>query len=497
MAARLFGTDGIRGVANVELTAELALGLGRAAGETLVAGSGAQPGADTKTPSGAGTKAPTDESTKTPSGESPDLGKPRISAETISRRPRVFIGSDTRASSPMLAAALTAGFCSVGVDVVDLGIIPTPAVAYLTREQDAAAGAVISASHNPAPDNGIKFFGADGYKLPDATEDQIEAALRNGSTRPHPTGESIGRVSASPITGALYESHLVSTVGEGALAGLKVVLDCANGAAFEAGPHAFAASGAEVVVINAEPDGSNINADCGSTHPAGLAAAVLAEQADLGLAFDGDADRVLAVDAEGQVVDGDQILVICAKWLASEGRLPGERIVATVMSNLGLHIALRQAGIEVIECAVGDRYVIEVMRRDGISLGGEQSGHVIFNECCTTGDGLLTGLQIMHVMVHTGFGLARLAAAMTRLPQVLVNVPVADKSRLDHCDAIRDAVAAAESQLGENGRVLLRPSGTEQLVRVMVEAASEAEAGSLARALAQLVEEELAQEQLA
>lgn len=442
---RLFGTDGVRGLANAELTVELAVRLAGAAAAVL---------------------APRD----------------------AERRPVAVVGRDPRASGEMLEAAVTAGLTSAGVDVLSVGVLPTPAVAYLTADYGADIGVMISASHNPMPDNGIKIFAAGGHKLDDAVEDRIEAALHgdDADAPARPVGAGIGRVRTAPDALDRYLAHLAGAVRQ-PLTGVTVVVDCAHGAASQAGPAAYAAAGARVIAINAEPDGLNINDDCGSTHLAALQQAVREHGADLGLAHDGDADRCLAVDASGAVVDGDAIMAVLALGMHEAGELPQNTLVATVMSNLGLHIAMRNAGIEVRTVGVGDRYVLEELRRGGFGLGGEQSGHIVLPSHGTTGDGVLTGLRLMERVAATGLPLSKLAAVMTSLPQVLVNVPVGDKAAVAADPAVAEAVAAAERELGDTGRVLLRPSGTEQLVRVMVEAADDEQARAVAERLAGLV----------
>ena len=435
---RLFGTDGVRGVANADLTAELALDLAVAAAHVLVERSG-------------------------------------------DARPTVVVGRDTRASGEFLEATVVAGLASAGVDVVRLGVVPTPAVAHLTTVWGAAAGVMISASHNPMPDNGIKFFDAGGFKLADAVEDEIEAHLRQPWSRP--TGAAVGRVRTAHDAVARYVAHLVGTL-PASLHGLRVVVDCAHGAAYDAAPDALRAAGAEVVAIAAEPDGLNINAGVGSTHPERLVEAVRAHGADAGVALDGDADRCIAVAADGRIVDGDEILAVLALALHEQGRLARGTVVTTVMTNLGFHRAMAAHGIEVVETAVGDRYVLEAMRAGGYLLGGEQSGHVVFLDHATTGDGSLTALQLMSRVAATGRPLAELVAVMSRLPQVLVNVRVADKTAAMGASGLAAAKAAVERQLGDNGRVLVRPSGTEPVVRVMVEAPTEQEAQQAADRLA-------------
>lgn len=448
---RLFGTDGVRGLANRTLTADLAVRLGAAAAAVLAA-------------------EPT----------VPDTG-------SSSPRPLAVIGRDPRASGEMLEAALAAGLASQGVDVLLVGELPTPAVAHLTAKHHAALGAVISASHNAMPDNGIKFFAAGGHKLPDEVEDRIENALGEGPIT-GPTGSAIGRITRAASEDSVdgYVEHLIE-VTPGRLDGLVVVVDCANGAASIAGPRAYRRAGATVIEIHASPDGYNINEDCGSTHLDAVRAAVREHGADLGLAHDGDADRCLAVDADGRVVDGDQIMAILALAMRDAGELAGDTLVATIMSNLGLKVAMQAAGIEVTETKVGDRYVLERLREGGYSLGGEQSGHLVLPAHATTGDGVLTGLRLMARMAETGSSLAELASVMTVLPQTLINVPVDDKAAVVASPAIADAVSDEETRLGSGGRVLLRPSGTEQLVRVMVEAEDADRAQEVAERLARVV----------
>jgi phosphoglucosamine mutase len=406
-------------------------------------------------------------------------------------RPRAVVARDPRASGEFIAAAVEAGLSSSGIDVYDAGVLPTPAAAYLVADLEADFGVMISASHNPAPDNGIKFFARGGQKLPDEVEDAIEAQMQNEAVRP--TGADVGRIQRFSDAEDRYIVHLLSTLPH-RLEGLTVVLDCAHGAASGCSPQVFKDAGADVIVIGADPDGLNINDGVGSTHLGPLKEAVLQYGADLGIAHDGDADRCLAVDHEGNEVDGDQIMAILALALKEAGKLNDEVLVATVMSNLGLKIALRDAGISIRETAVGDRYVLETMREGGFNLGGEQSGHVIFSDHATTGDGLLTGLQLAAQVALTGKSLKDLAAVMTKLPQVLINVKGVDRTRVKSSDVLAQAVAAAEAALGETGRVLLRPSGTEPVVRVMVEAADEETAQSIAEHLAQVVRTELALE---
>ncbi len=447
---RLFGTDGVRGKANEFLTAELALNLSVAAAHVL---------AET--------------------------------GEFSGHKPFAVVGRDPRASGEFLEAAVVAGLASAGVDVVRLGVVPTPGVAFLTGATGADLGVMLSASHNPMPDNGIKFFTRGGAKLDDALEDAIESWM--GEAWARPTGDRVGRVRVEESIVESYVAHLVNSLGQPvSLHGLKVVVDCANGAAFMAGPAAFEAQGAEVVRIHAEPDGININDNCGSTHMDSLRSAVVEHGADIGIALDGDADRCLAVDAAGKTVDGDQILAVLTLAMQATGRLKDDTVVATVMSNLGFVNAMQDAGITVLQAKVGDRYVLEGMKVGGFSLGGEQSGHVIMSEHATTGDGVLTALHLMSRMATTGKTLAELASVMTRLPQVLVNVTGVDKARAATDLELGAAVAAAEQQLGRSGRVLLRPSGTESLVRVMVEAETYQAADDIAHHLADVVKRSLA-----
>lgn len=447
---RLFGTDGVRGKANVDLTAELALELSVAAAHVL--------------------------------GES---------GLFEGHRPVALVARDPRASGEFLEAAVVAGLASAGVDVIRVGVVPTPGAAYLVNELDADLGVMLSASHNPMPDNGIKFFAKGGIKLDDYLEDMIEARL--GQQWERPVAERVGRVTDRPELIENYVAHLVSSLGsEGSLHGLKVVLDCANGAAFTTGPAAFEAQGAEVVTINAAPTGLNINENAGSTHMDGLKAAVQHFEADLGFAFDGDADRCLAVDRAGTEVDGDQILAILALALRDQGRLHNDTVVATVMSNLGFMQAMAAHDIRVDQTKVGDRYVLESMNANGFALGGEQSGHVIMSEYATTGDGVLTALHVAAQVVTSGRDLADLAAVMKRLPQVMINVKGVNKARAGIDPEVNAAVTDAGRELGTSGRVLLRPSGTEPVVRVMVEAETEEKAAEVAERLASIVKERLA-----
>ncbi len=441
-----FGTDGVRGVANRELTAELVLALGRAGGRVL-----AGPGSS------------------------------------------FLIGRDTRVSGPMLQAALTAGLTAEGVDVVDLGVLPTPGVAWLSAA-DGCPAAVISASHNRYTDNGVKFFAAGGRKLDDATEARLEDEL-DRLVHAGPAGGDdpsvVGTVTSAVERRSRYVDALVTSLPEEALAGLTVVLDCAHGAAFEVAPTVFRRLGASVHVIHDAPDGLNINAGAGSTYPEVLQAEVVARRADVGLAFDGDADRVLAVDAGGELVDGDQLIAVCALDRKERGLLPDDTVVVTVMANLGFRQAMAAAGVKLVETDVGDRYVLEALEKGGWSLGGEQSGHVIFRDLATTGDGTLTGLQLVDVMVRTGRPLAELASVVVRRPQVLRNVVVAERKPVDGHDGLAAAIAAVRDELGGGGRVLIRASGTEPVIRVMVEAATPAEAETAAETLCRAVTEAL------
>ena len=452
---RLFGTDGVRGTAGRDLTARLAMDLAIAGGAVL-------------------------------SG----LGSP-ADARAPGRRPVAVVGRDPRTSGEFLEAAVVAGLASSGVDVLRLGVIPTPAVAFLTVALDAEFGVMLSASHNPAPDNGIKFFARGGLKLPDEAEDEIERRLAAPPAGGGLPELGFGRVADASGERERYLDHLLSTLpgsGRGApLAGLRVVVDCAHGAAYDIAPRMLRRAGAEVIAIGAEPDGDNINAGCGSTSLGALKAAVAAHGADVGIAHDGDADRCLAVDADGEVIDGDQILAVLAFALKDAGRLADNTVVVTVMSNLGLRLAMRDAGITVVETPVGDRHLVAAMRDGQFVLGGEQSGHIILLGHATTGDGLLTALHLLATVASRGQPLGELAKVMTRYPQVLVSVPGVDRSLVSTSSELTDAVRAAEAELGESGRVLVRPSGTEQVVRVMVEAVDSGQAQRLAGALADTV----------
>jgi phosphoglucosamine mutase len=440
----LFGTDGIRGLANVDLTAELALDVAVAAAHILV--------------------------------------------ENSNDRPRAIVGQDSRASGEFLEAAVVAGLTSAGVDVYRVGVVPTPAVAYLVASTGADLGVMISASHNPMPDNGIKLFQRGGEKLADEVEALVEARI--GEPWQRPTGAAVGRVINDDQLVDKYIEHLLSTI-DVSLSGLKVVVDCANGASSFTAPVALSRAGAEVIAIANTPDGWNINDGVGSTHLDYLRNAVLKNGADVGIAHDGDADRCLAIDATGAEIDGDVIMAILAKGFKAQGKLKANTIVGTVMSNLGFMHAMSESGIEVVTTAVGDRYVLEAMLQSDFNLGGEQSGHVIMRDYANTGDGLLTALQLLAEVKRSGQTLQELSRVMVRFPQVLINVKNVAKERLASSTAIADAVKAAEAELGSNGRVLLRASGTEPLVRVMVEAQSDAVAQSVATKLAQVVEIEL------
>ncbi|KPI08041.1 phosphoglucosamine mutase [Actinobacteria bacterium OK074] len=449
---RLFGTDGVRGVANADLTAEMALGLSVAAAHVL---------AEAGTFEG--------------------------------HRPVAVVGRDPRASGEFLEAAVVAGLASAGVDVLTVGVLPTPAVAYLTAVLGADLGVVLSASHNAMPDNGIKFLARGGHKLDDELEERIESVYeehRTGAPWDRPTGDGVGRVRAYGEGFERYVGHLVDVVPN-RLDGLKVVLDEAHGAAALVSPEAFTRAGAEVVTIGTEPDGLNINDGCGSTHLGPLKAAVLEYGADFGIAHDGDADRCLAVDHTGEEVDGDQIMAVLALAMRERSALRADTVVATVMSNLGFKLALEREGLKLVQTAVGDRYVLEEMKEHGYALGGEQSGHVIILDHATTGDGTLTGLLLAARVAASGRTLRDLAGVMERLPQVLINVPDVDRTRVGTSAELASAVAEAERELGSTGRVLLRPSGTEPLVRVMVEAVDIDQARSVAGRLADAVKSAL------
>ena len=441
----LFGTDGIRGLANRDLTAEIALDVAVAAAHILVESSS-------------------------------------------NKQPTAIVGQDSRASGEFLEAAVVAGLTSAGINVYRVGVLPTPAIAFLVSHLKCDLGVMISASHNPMPDNGIKLFARGGGKLDDAIEARIEA--RMGEDWERPIGRNVGRVIDEPSATESYLQHLLATI-ESPLKGLKLVVDCANGASSFVAPELYRRAGAQVIAISNQPDGWNINEDCGSTHLHQLRAAVLKEGADIGIAHDGDADRCLAIDAAGNEIDGDHILTILAKGFKARGLLKSDTVVGTVMSNLGFMHAMKDAGINVVTTPVGDRYVLENMIANEYSLGGEQSGHVIMRDLANTGDGLLTALQLMQELVRTGKTLQELASTMVRFPQVLINVKDVAKEHLPSNLAIADAVKSAEERLGSSGRVLLRASGTEALVRVMVEAASDSLAQEVAAQLADVVRAEL------
>lgn len=447
--ARMFGTDGVRGVANRDLDCYLAFKLGQAGAYVLSKGK---------------------------------------------KRPKILIGKDTRLSGDMLEAALIAGICSAGADALVVGVMPTAAIAYLTRYYGVDAGVVISASHNPMEYNGIKFFDGNGYKLPDKMEDEIEAIIKGQEQVdiPAPVGDEIGR--KVPVPNALqdYVNFLKSTIDVD-LSGLKLAVDCANGAAYKVAPMVFSQLGAEVKVINDNPNGVNINYNCGSTHPEGLQRFVIEAGADVGLAFDGDADRLIAVDEKGQLVDGDQIMVICALDMKERGVLKHNTVVATVMSNIGFDIALKKAGCNFIKTKVGDRYVLEEMLQGGYNIGGEQSGHIIFLDYSTTGDGILTALQLLSVMKRNNRRMSELASVMQRFPQVLVNAKVSPEKKDSYMDdpIISEEISRIEAKFKGAGRVLIRPSGTEPLIRVMIEGADHKEIEDSASRLARLIEERL------
>lgn len=445
--ARLFGTDGVRGLANRVVTAELAVDLAAAAARVIA-----------------------------------------LRGDYTGSRPVALLGRDPRASGEFISAAVTAGLASAGVDVWDVGVVPTPAVAHLTATLDVDLGVMISASHNAMEDNGIKFFDGNGHKLADAVEDEIAATMRQDWERP--TGADVGRVSGEPYLVGSYIEHVTSTIDQ-SLQGLRVVVDCAHGAASAVGPAALRAAGAEVIEVAADPDGENINDGVGSTHPDVLRMAVRTHKADAGVAFDGDADRCIAVDNAGNLVDGDQILGILALAFQNAGRLTHDTLVATVMSNLGLLTTMRDAGIAVVTTNVGDRYVLEEMVNSGYNVGGEQSGHVLLTDYSTTGDGVLTALQLLDALVDSGKTLEELAGRIPRLPQVMVNVSGVDKSRVGTDAELHREVIHAEETLGRDGRVLLRPSGTEDLVRVMVEAREHSDARDWAERLAEVVRNRL------
>lgn len=438
-----FGTDGVRGVANADLSAFFAFRLGRVAGGLLAQ---REPGAE---------------------------------------HPRVLLGRDTRVSGDMLRSALAAGLLSVGVDVVDLGVLPTPGVSYLTRELGAAAGVMISASHNPAPDNGIKFFGPDGHKIADELETAIEQAIDDWERFPHPTGGEIGRLSSGTGLVDQYVQFLIGTAPR--LDGIRVVMDCGNGAAYEIGPRVARALGAEVTALHTAPDGLNINAGCGALHPEGAQALVREREADLAVSFDGDADRAILADERGELVDGDRVMALCAiAWKGTE-RLPGDQVVGTVMSNVGLERGLAERGIRLRRAAVGDRFVSELMRAEGAALGGEKSGHIIFSNLHTTGDGILTFLQVAGVMHEQGRRLSELSGQIQEYPQLLVNVKVWRRRGWREQPHLWTAVREAESQLGDRGRILVRASGTERIIRVMAEGPDQEEVRNVVERVAGVI----------
>ncbi|WP_213975385.1 phosphoglucosamine mutase [Tepidanaerobacter acetatoxydans] len=447
MKSRLFGTDGVRGVANKDLSPLLAFKLGRAGAQVL---------------------------------------------SKLHEKPIMVVGKDTRISGDLLEAALIAGMCSQGADVLKVGIMPTPAIAYLTRHFNADAGVVISASHNPFEYNGIKFFDKNGYKLPDAMEDEIEALLEdtNGDIK-NPIGSDVGKTYTEDAIRP-YVDFIKSVIDKKLkFKGLKVALDCANGASYQVAPIILKELGADVHIINNQPDGININVNCGSTHPESLCKYVKEIKADVGLSFDGDADRLIAVDEKGEIIDGDHIMAICGVHLRSRGLLKNETVVSTVMSNMGLEVALKNAGIQMMRAKVGDRYVLEEMLSSGYNFGGEQSGHIIFLDHNTTGDGILTGVKLIDVMVNENKTLSELRQIMKVYPQILINVTVADKSGYDSNKHIQEIIAENQELLGEKGRILVRPSGTEPLIRVMVEGEQQDLIEKVAKSVAQVIEEKL------
>jgi len=439
---RLFGTDGVRGIANVEITAGMAFRLGQAGATILSNGRG-------------GT---------------------------------FVIGKDTRISGDMFESALAAGICSVGSNVIRVGVLPTPAIAYLTRALRADGGIVISASHNPAEYNGIKFFGADGFKLSDEVEDEIEASME--LSKDLPTGPSIGTVKFNGRAPEIYTEHAINTIS-GSLEGFRVAIDCGHGASYVVSPSVFSQLGAKVMAVNTKPNGININHGCGSTHIEYIQEIVVSHDVDIGFAHDGDADRVIAVDENGEVVDGDYIMAICAAHLKSKGLLPEGAIVSTVMANMGFDIAMNKHGIEVIKTKVGDRYVLEEMLKRNISIGGEQSGHIIFLKHNTTGDGLITALQLASVVMETGKKLSELKKIMEKLPQILVNVKVKRINGWQETPPIQECIARAEDDLKNRGRILVRASGTEPLIRVMVESDTSDNASYIAHSVADIIKQEI------
>jgi phosphoglucosamine mutase len=446
---KYFGTDGVRGVANSELTPELAFKIGRFGGYVLT---------------------------------------------KDKERPKVLIGRDTRISGHMLEGALVAGLLSIGAEVMRLGVISTPGVAFLTKALGAQAGVMISASHNPVQDNGIKYFGPDGFKLSDEQELEIESLMdQDEDTLPRPVGEHLGQVNDYFEGGQKYLQFLKQTVDED-FTGIHVALDCAHGATSSLATHLFADLDADVSTMGTSPNGLNINDGVGSTHPEALAAFLKEKNADIGLAFDGDGDRLIAVDENGDIVDGDQIMFICAKFLNSEGRLKKNTVVSTVMSNLGFYKGLQEHEINSIPTAVGDRYVVEEMKKNDYNLGGEQSGHIIFLDYNTTGDGLLTGLQLVNIMKLTGKKLSELAGEMKKFPQLLINVKVTDKYRVTENEKVKEIITAVEQEMNGNGRILVRPSGTEPLVRVMAEAPTEEKCREYVERIVAVVKQEMGME---
>ncbi|MFS0615772.1 phosphoglucosamine mutase [Lederbergia ruris] len=442
---KYFGTDGVRGIANSELTPELAFKLGRFGGYVLA---------------------------------------------NQTERPKILIGRDTRVSGHMLEGALVSGLLSIGAEVMRLGVITTPGVAYLTKVLGAQAGIMISASHNPVADNGIKFFGPDGFKLSDEQENEIEQLLDAGDDLPRPTGAALGVVNDYFEGGQKYLQFLKQSVDED-FTDIHIALDCANGSTSSLATHLFADLDADISTMGSSPDGLNINDGVGSTHPEALSAFVKEKGADIGLAFDGDGDRIIAIDENGQVVDGDYILYICAKHLQAEARLQQSTVVSTVMSNLGFYKGLEELGIQSVQTAVGDRYVVEEMKKNGYNLGGEQSGHIIFLDYNTTGDGLLTGLQLVNIMKLTGKPLSELAKGMQKFPQTLINVRVKDKYHVTDNEKVEAIIEEVKAEMNGNGRILVRPSGTEPLVRVMVEAATEEKSEAFANKIVTVVQEEM------
>lgn len=443
---KYFGTDGVRGVANSELTPELAFKLGRFGGYVLT---------------------------------------------KDQERPKVLIGRDTRISGHMLENALVAGLLSIGAEVMRLGVISTPGVAYLTKALDAEAGVMISASHNPVADNGIKFFGPDGFKLSDAQENEIEELMdKENDSLPRPVGGDLGQVNDYFEGGQKYLQYLKQSVDDD-FSGIHIALDCAHGATSFLANHLFADLDADLSMMGASPNGLNINEEVGSTHPEALAAFVKERGADVGLAFDGDGDRLIAIDEKGQVVNGDQIMFICAKYLKEQGRLKEDTVVSTVMSNLGFYKGLEANEMKSVQTAVGDRYVVEEMKKSGYSLGGEQSGHIIFLDHITTGDGLLSGLQLVNIMKVTNKSLSELAKEMQKFPQKLVNIKVTDKHHVTDNEKVKAVISEVEKEMNGDGRILVRPSGTEPLVRVMAEAATEEACEAYVNRIAAVVEEEM------